>query len=110
MPENKWTESPSVHTHHYAYLPVKTIAPMNRGVKGSRIKANIESQMESYLDGGDKRQMVVLFHDVQSVIAYNLVELIEKIEEVAEAEGYTPNFHLSKSEMEMTLRAQSDEN
>ena len=83
---------------------------MNRELKVSRIEANIESQMEAYLDGGDKRQMVVLFHDVQSVIAYNPGELIDKIEEVAEAEGYTPNFHLSKSEMEMTLRAQSDDN
>ena len=83
---------------------------MNRGLKVSRIKANIESQMEEYLDGGDKRQMVVLFHDVQSVIAYNLVELIDEIDRVARDEGYTPDFHLSKSAMKMTLRAQSGEN
>ena len=83
-----------------------------RGAGGSlsKIKANIASQMETYLGGTEKQQMVVLFHDVQSVIAYNLVELIDEIDDVATAEGYTADFHLSKSEMEMTLRAQSDEN
>ena len=66
--------------------------------------------MEEYLDGGDKRQMVVRFHDVQSVIAYNLIELIDEIDRVARPEGYTPDFHLSKSELKRTLRAQSGEN
>ena len=66
--------------------------------------------MEEYLDGGDKRQMVVLFHDVQSVIAYNPGELIDKIDQVARAEGYTPDFRLTETELKRTLRAQSDEN
>ena len=66
--------------------------------------------MEEYLDGGDKRQMVVLFHDVQSATAYNPGELIDKIDQVARDEGHTPDFHLSKSALKMTLRAQSDEN
>lgn len=76
----------------------------------SKIKENIASQMDTYLGGNEKQQMVVLFHDIQSVVAYNLIEIIDKIGEVARAEGDTPDFHLSKEELKSTLRAQSREN
>lgn len=83
-----------------------------RGAGGSltNLKENITNQMGSYLGGGEKKQMVVLFHDVQSVIAYNLTSLIDEIDRVARAEGYTPDFHLSKEELKSTLREQSKEN
>ena len=74
------------------------------------ILANIESQMELYLADGDKTQIVVLLHDVQSVVAYNLVSFIDKIDEVARDMGYTPDFHPSDSETRMVLRSQSNEN
>ena len=74
------------------------------------ILANIESQMELYLADGDKTQIVVLLHDVQSVVAYNVVSFIDKIDEVARDMGYTPDFHPSDSETRMVLRSQSNEN
>ena len=82
----------------------------NSGGTAAGILANIESQMELYLADGDKTQIVVLLHDVQSVVAYNLVSFIDKIDEVARDMGYTPDFHPSDSETRMVLRSQSNEN
>ena len=82
----------------------------NSGGTDTGILANIESQMMEYLRGGDKTQMVVLLHDVQRVVAYNLVSFIDKIDKVARDMGYTPDFHPSDSETRMVLRSQSGEN
>lgn len=78
----------------------------------SQIEANIDSQIRDYLDPdkGNREQMVVLLHDIQSAVAYNLIDFIDKIDSVVKEMGYTPNFHLTQEEMKMTLRAQSSQN
>lgn len=76
----------------------------------ARILANIKSQIEDYLEGDDKTQMVVLLHDIQSSVAYHLLDYIQKIEEVVCLQGYTPNFHHTKSELKAILRNQHDAN
>ena len=75
----------------------------------NQVRQNIETQMKSHL-ADERTQMVVLLHDVKSLVAYNLISYIDKIEQIARDMGYTPDFHPSDQETRMVLRSQSDRN
>ena len=73
------------------------------------VQANIRTQIRDQLKAG-KRQLVVLFHDIQDRVAYHIESHIKEIERTIEREGFTPEMKLSKSRMKEILRAQSPKN
>ena len=73
------------------------------------VQANIRSQIRDQLKAG-KRQLVVLFHDIQDRVAYYIESHIKEIERTIEREGFTPEMKLSKSRTKEILRAQSSKN
>lgn len=73
------------------------------------VQANIRKQIKDRLKEG-KRQLVVLFHDIQNRVAYHIESHIEEIEKTIKRNGFTPDMYPSKRRMEEILRAQSSKN
>ena len=73
------------------------------------VQANIRRQIKDQLKAG-KRQIVVLFHDIQDRVAYHIKSHIEEIERAIKREEFTPDMYPSKSRMKEILRAQSPKN
>ena len=74
-----------------------------------QVQANMRSQIRDQLKTG-KRQLVVLFHDIQDRVAYHIKSHIKELKRTIEKEGFTPEMKLSKSRTKEILRAQSPKN
>jgi peptidoglycan/xylan/chitin deacetylase (PgdA/CDA1 family) len=73
------------------------------------VKADLQNGITSQVNGG-KRELVILFHDIQDHAGYRLAELIQAIEAAITSCGKTPDLTLSKSRTEQILTDQSSEN
>ena len=75
------------------------------------VKANIRHQIGRHLKNPNgKRQIVVLLHDIQDIVAYHLTSYIEEIAQTIRSNGFTPEMHPSRRRTEEILRAQSPRN
>ena len=73
------------------------------------VKANIREQIGRRLDEG-KRKVVVLLHDVHTLVAYHIASYITEIEQAITDKGFTPDMYHSKRRTEEILRDQTDDN
>ena len=95
-----WDVEPQVHadTRKNASTPDEVIA-------------NIRHQIGRHLKNPNgKRQIVVLLHDIQNIVAYHVTSYIEEIERTIRRNGFTPDMHPSRHRTEEILRAQSAKN
>ena len=73
------------------------------------VKEDLQNGVVNKVNGG-KRELVILFHDIQDHAGYRLAELIQAIEAAITSCGKTPDLTLSKARTEQILTDQSSEN